>query len=87
MQPVVLMRAPLMHGSLYTTACRLYDCDFNQQLELGLRNTSLRTVFDLHSLDELTGRRVELLPMSPTRLLCFVVMLFCKACVCESRRK
>ena len=35
--------------------CRLYDCDFNQQLELGLTNPSHRTVWDVDSLDELTG--------------------------------
>jgi len=35
---------------------RLYDCDFNQQLELGLRvGGRHRTVFDVQSLDELTG--------------------------------
>ncbi|KAI3426961.1 hypothetical protein D9Q98_006905 [Chlorella vulgaris] len=37
---------------------RLYDCDFNQQLELGLPKASLRTVFDLKSLQELTGQRI-----------------------------
>jgi hypothetical protein len=35
--------------------CRIYDCDFNQQLELGLVNSKRRTVFDLDSLEELTG--------------------------------
>ena len=35
---------------------RLYDCDFNQQLELGLRAGGRhRTVFDVQSLDELTS--------------------------------
>lgn len=35
--------------------CSLYDCDFNQQLELGLSNGRQRTVFDVDSLDELIG--------------------------------
>ena len=43
----------LLYGYLN---CRLYDCDFNQQLELGLPKASLRTVFDLKSLQELTGQ-------------------------------
>ena len=34
---------------------RLYDCDFNQQLELGLLAPARRTVFDIQSLEELTG--------------------------------
>ncbi|EIE21430.1 Fe-S oxidoreductase [Coccomyxa subellipsoidea C-169] len=38
---------------------RVYDCDFNQQLELGLRLPGRKqdfvTVFDIQSLDELTG--------------------------------
>ena len=38
---------------------RLYDCDFNQQLELALRlpgrGSKAPTVFDINSLDELTG--------------------------------
>ena len=34
---------------------RLYDCDFNQQLELGLPAAQHRTVFDIESLEELTG--------------------------------
>ncbi|KAL4429197.1 hypothetical protein ABPG77_010176 [Micractinium sp. CCAP 211/92] len=33
----------------------LYDCDFNQQLGLGLPRPGRRTIFDLESLDELTG--------------------------------
>ncbi|KAL4443396.1 hypothetical protein ABPG75_011133 [Micractinium tetrahymenae] len=33
----------------------LYDCDFNQQLGLGLPHSSRRTVFDLESLEDLTG--------------------------------
>ncbi|EFN56641.1 hypothetical protein CHLNCDRAFT_57533 [Chlorella variabilis] len=37
---------------------RLYDCDFNQQLELGLTTPGLRTVFDVESLEELTGQRI-----------------------------
>ncbi len=35
---------------------RLYDCDFNQQLELGLPHPQHRTVFDIDSLAELTGK-------------------------------
>lgn len=35
---------------------RVYDCDFNQMLEIGLAGT--RTIWDLHSLDELAGRRI-----------------------------
>ncbi len=35
--------------------CRLYDCDFNQQLELGMVNRQRRTVFDIESLQDLTG--------------------------------
>jgi hypothetical protein len=37
---------------------RLYDCDFNQQLELGLRAGGGRaglTVFDIDSLEQLAG--------------------------------
>ena len=34
---------------------RLYDCDFNQQLELGLPRAALRTVFDVESLGQLAG--------------------------------
>ncbi|BDA44657.1 hypothetical protein COCOBI_06-1350 [Coccomyxa sp. Obi] len=39
---------------------RIYDCDFNQQLELGLRlpgrkDKECLTVFDIENLDELTG--------------------------------
>jgi radical SAM/Cys-rich protein len=40
---------------------RLYDCDFNQMLEIELgaaRATSMRTVWDVTSLDELAGRRI-----------------------------
>eukprot|EP00887_Chlorella_sp_A99_P001201 scaffold14.g1201.t1 len=33
----------------------LYDCDFNQQLDLGLASAAHRTVFDVASLDDLTG--------------------------------
>ncbi|KAI7837484.1 hypothetical protein COHA_008675 [Chlorella ohadii] len=39
---------------------RLYDCDFNQQLELGLPHPQHRTVFDIDSLAELTGGRIAL---------------------------
>ena len=40
--------------------CRLFDCDFNQQLELGLVDPRLRSVFDLGSLGgpELVGQAV-----------------------------
>eukprot|EP01025_Chloroclados_australasicus_P063744 TRINITY_DN8445_c1_g1_i1.p2 TRINITY_DN8445_c1_g1~~TRINITY_DN8445_c1_g1_i1.p2 ORF type:complete len:394 (-),score=39.55 TRINITY_DN8445_c1_g1_i1:1229-2410(-) len=34
---------------------RVYDCDFNQQLEIGLSNGHVRTVFDIDSLDDLSG--------------------------------
>lgn len=39
---------------------RLYDCDFNQQLELGLGGGAgaPRSVFDVGSLEELTGRAI-----------------------------
>lgn len=39
---------------------RLYDCDFNQQLELGLGGGqgAPRSVFDIQSLEELTGRAI-----------------------------
>lgn len=37
---------------------RLYDCDFNQQLDMGLGGDQGLSVFDVGSLDELTGRRV-----------------------------
>jgi radical SAM/Cys-rich protein len=40
---------------------RLYDCDFNQMLEIELgaaRATGMRTVWDVTSLDELAGRRI-----------------------------
>lgn len=35
---------------------RIYDCDFNQQLEIGLKAGNRHpSVFDIESLDELTG--------------------------------
>ncbi len=37
---------------------RVYDCDFNQQLQLGLTGGGPTTVFDLQSLGELTGRPI-----------------------------
>lgn len=40
---------------------RLYDCDFNQMLEIELgaaRETGARTVWDVTFLDELSGRRI-----------------------------
>eukprot|EP00898_Chlorokybus_atmophyticus_P002382 jgi/Chlat1/3144/Chrsp21S03375 len=36
---------------------RIYDCDFNQQLAIGV-TSSRKTVFDLESLDDLTAARV-----------------------------
>lgn len=39
-------------------SCRLYDCDFNQQLELGLPSPSKRTVFDIDCLADLRGDAV-----------------------------
>lgn len=39
---------------------RLFDCDFNQQLDMGLVGAGApRTVFDLKSLDDLTGLDVR----------------------------
>lgn len=32
----------------------VYDCDFNQQLELGVSSSSIKSVFDMESLDDLT---------------------------------
>ena len=40
---------------------RLFDCDFNQMLEIELgaaRDTGARTIWDVTSLDALGGRRV-----------------------------
>ena len=38
---------------------RLFDCDFNQQLDLGLGGPAPpRTVFDVESLGELEGRAI-----------------------------
>eukprot|EP01025_Chloroclados_australasicus_P046296 TRINITY_DN51092_c0_g1_i1.p2 TRINITY_DN51092_c0_g1~~TRINITY_DN51092_c0_g1_i1.p2 ORF type:complete len:103 (-),score=4.97 TRINITY_DN51092_c0_g1_i1:144-431(-) len=38
---------------------RVYDCDFNQQLALGMpKDGKDMTVFDLQSLDDLTGRTI-----------------------------
>lgn len=37
---------------------RLFDCDFNQQLELGLPHPGRRTVFDLDSLADLAGAQI-----------------------------
>jgi radical SAM/Cys-rich protein len=38
----------------------LYDCDFNQalQIELATGRSDVRTIWDLHSLDELVGGRI-----------------------------
>jgi radical SAM protein with 4Fe4S-binding SPASM domain len=36
---------------------RLYDCDFNQQLELGMRGKK-GSVWEVESLDELAGQRI-----------------------------
>lgn len=33
----------------------LHDCDFNQQLQLGMSDKAMKTVFDISSLEELTG--------------------------------
>lgn len=41
--------------------CSLYDCDFNQQLGLGLPRPGRRSVFDLDSLADLTGEHRGLL--------------------------
>jgi hypothetical protein len=62
-------RHPDWHTALLL--CRLYDCDFNQQLELGLpvvcggngngaagSGSAPLTVFDVESLNELIGRRI-----------------------------
>ena len=41
---------------------RLYDCDFNQMLELGVEHGGVRTIFDLrapHALADLEGRPVR----------------------------
>ena len=41
---------------------RLYDCDFNQMLELGVPSDSGarpgRTIWDVDSFDQLDGRRI-----------------------------
>ena len=43
---------------------RIFDCDFNQQLDIGLPRNSesnskeLKTVFDLDTFEELTGRPI-----------------------------
>lgn len=43
---------------------RIFDCDFNQQLDIGLPRSSestakdLKTVFDLGRFEELTGRPI-----------------------------
>lgn len=37
---------------------RLYDCDFNQQLDIGLGGKGAKTVFDLQSLNDLSGRDI-----------------------------
>lgn len=37
---------------------RLYDCDFNQQLELGLSDIVYKTVFDIENLNEITGKKI-----------------------------
>jgi len=36
---------------------QIYDCDFNQQLGMGMQGR--KTVFDIDSLDELTGQRIR----------------------------
>ncbi len=41
---------------------RLFDCDFNQMIDLGLADGSPRTIFDLTSLDRLADRAVALGP-------------------------
>jgi len=42
-----------------TTTTKIYDCDFNQQLGLGLGVTGGRTVFDIESTDDLLKIRVK----------------------------
>lgn len=37
---------------------RLFDCDFNQQLDMALGGDQALSVFDVQNLNELTGRRV-----------------------------
>ncbi len=43
---------------------RVYDCDFNQQLEMGIRlpgkQANSVSVFDVESLDELTGIKIAM---------------------------
>eukprot|EP01026_Neomeris_dumetosa_P010256 TRINITY_DN1380_c0_g2_i1.p1 TRINITY_DN1380_c0_g2~~TRINITY_DN1380_c0_g2_i1.p1 ORF type:complete len:411 (-),score=41.54 TRINITY_DN1380_c0_g2_i1:338-1570(-) len=34
---------------------RLYDCDFNQQLEIGLTNRKFQSVYDIRDLNDLSG--------------------------------
>lgn len=36
----------------------LYDCDFNQQLDIGIVNSSKKTVFDVESVDDLLGSAI-----------------------------
>lgn len=64
---------------------RLYDCDFNQQLDLGLRNEQHRTVFDIDSLEELTGEGTILLWRSagargPAGLHCCAAVVRFRSC-------
>ena len=42
--------------NIYTYDGTLYDCDFNQMLEIGMPAT--RTIWDLDSFDGLAGKRI-----------------------------
>lgn len=37
---------------------RIYDCDFNQQLDLGLSDTGIKTIFDLENLDDIVDKDI-----------------------------
>jgi radical SAM/Cys-rich protein len=37
---------------------QLYDCDFNQMLEIGMSGTGTRTIWDIQSFDRLEGKRI-----------------------------
>ena len=36
----------------------LYDCDFNQQLDIGLFDAKKRTIFDIESVEDIVGMKI-----------------------------
>jgi Protein of unknown function (DUF3641) len=46
-------------SSLYAIIVQIYDCDFNQQLGMGLGVPGGRTIFDIESTDDLLNINIK----------------------------